>query len=132
MALSILMLMAFKGGEEKKVIVAQGDNNELVDCLVKYRTKWGETCSQCGNSPDTYVAYLKNTCSKKLDVMIGVQEESKMLRLSTFYGIAPNDSVRAYACKGTGKIYKWVREAGDKSYAFPTQKEANDFVNSPK
>ena len=132
-AIPLITLLAFKGGENnKKAEVVKADGDELVDCLVKYKSKWGEACNQCGNSPDTYIVYVKNTCSKKLDVMIGVQEESKMLRLSTFYGVAPNDTIRSYACKGTGKMYKWVRETGDKSVTFPTQKEANDFVNPTK
>lgn len=130
LAIPVMTLVAFKGGEGNKKIESlkpQGET-ELVDCLVKYNSKWGETCSQCGNSPDTYIVYYKNTCSKKLDVMIGVQEENKMLRLSTFYGVNPNDTVRVYACKGTGKAYKWAREAGDKSYSFPTQQQANEAV----
>ena len=128
-AVPTLLLMGFKTGEgdKKSEFVAQ-DGDELTDCLVKYKSKWGETCSQCGNSPDTYTVYVKNTCSKKLDVMIGVQEESKWLRLSTFYGVGANDTLKVYACKGPGKYYKWAREAGDKSMSFPTQQQANDFA----
>lgn len=130
-AMPIVALMAFKGeeGNKKSEPAKQQGEAELVDCLVKYKSKWGERCNQCGNeTADTYIVYYKNTCSKKLDVMIGVQEESKSLRLSTFYGVNANDTIRVYACKGTGKAYKWAREAGDKSYTFPTQKEANDAV----
>ena len=113
-ALPTLAIMAFQSGDE------------LVDCLIKIKSKWGETCAQCGNSPDTYVVYVKNNCTKKLDVMVGVQEESKWWRLSTFYGVNSSDSLRIYACKGTGKWLKWAREAGDKSYTFPTQSEVNE------
>lgn len=126
-AIPTLGLLAFKGGEGGKpatTVVPEGD--ELTDCLVKYKSKWGENCSQCGNSPDTYTVYVKNTCSKKLDVMVGVQEDSKWWRLSTFYGVNANDTLRIYACKGTGKWLRWAREANDKSYTFPTQKQVND------
>jgi len=122
--------MAFKTGEtdKKSITVRQPGENELVDCLVKYKSNWGETCTQCGTaaSPDTYIVYVKNTCSKKLDVMVGVQEESKWWRLSTFYGVNSSDTLRIYACKGTGKWLKWAREANDKSFTFPTQKEVNE------
>ncbi len=103
--------------------VQTGD--ELVDCLVKVKSKFGETCSQCGNSPDTYVVYVKNTCSKKLDVMIGVQESALWWRLATFHGVNSSDTLRVYACTGTGKWLRWAREAGDPSYSFPTQAEVN-------
>lgn len=129
LTLPIAFLTAFKGGEADKKTVAPlvvQDDAELADCLTKYKSKWGEACNQCGNSPDTYVVYLKNTCSKKLDIMIGVQEESKWWRIVTFLGVNANDTLRAYACKGTGKYLKWAREAGDKSYAFPTQTEVNE------
>lgn len=100
--------------------------DELADCLVKVKSKFGETCSQCGNSTDTFVVYVKNKCSKKLDVMVGVQESSNWWRLSTFYGVNSSDTLRVYACKGTGKWLRWAREAGDKSFSFPTQAEVNE------
>ncbi len=130
-AIPMMAMMAFKKGDsDKKAELTKPQKDvELVDCIVKYKSKWGDRCQQCGNdNADTYSVWYKNTCSKKLDVMIGVQEESKSLRLSTFYGINSNDTIRVYACKGTGKAYKWAREAGDKSYSFPTQQEANDAV----
>lgn len=132
LAIPMIALMAFKSGEGDKktepIVIAQDNEDELVDCLVKYKSKWGENnCSQCGlSSPDSYVVYVKNTCSKKIDVMIGVQEESKWWRLSTFYGVNSSDTIRVYACKGTGKWLKWAREANDKSFAFPSQQEVNE------
>ena len=125
-----LLLIGFIYGRTARAIAPRvtGGDNELVDCLVKYRSKWGERCEQCGNSTDTYVIYVKNTCVKKLDVMIGVQEDSKNWRLSTFYGVKQNDTLRLYACKGTGKWLKWAREAGDQNYKFPTQDKINDSI----
>src|ERR1035438_6608935 len=116
-----IALFAFKSGA--KPLQAADD---LTDCLVKVKSRFGETCSLCGNSPDTYVVYIKSSCSKKLDVMIGVQEASQWWRLSTFLGVNSSDSLRAYACKGTGKFLRWAREAGDQSISFPTQAEVNE------
>ena len=120
-----IALFAFKSGA--KPLQAADD---LTDCLVKVKSRFGESCSLCGNSPDTYVVYIKNNCSKKLDIMIGVQEVSesfKWWRLTTFLGVNSSDTLRAYACKGTtGKSLRWAREAGDKSISFPTQAEVNE------
>ncbi len=114
--ISMIVFLAFK----------VQDDNELKNFVIKVKAKWGETCSQCGNSPDTFTVYYKNTSKKKLDIMIGVREESNWWRLATFYGVGTNDTLRCYACKGTGGSLVWAREANDKSYVFPTQKEVND------
>jgi hypothetical protein len=103
------------------------DDNDLKNLVVKAgKGKWGEHCTQCGNSPDTFTVFYKNTATKKLDIMIGVAEESGWWRLSTFYGVAPNDTLKSYSCKGTGRSLIWARAAGDQSYTFPTQKQVND------
>ena len=128
-AIPSLMLVAFKGGEDnKKQAAAQDATTEFADCIVKYRSKWGEgNCSKCTTgTADTYVVYVKNTCDQKLDVVLAVQEESKFWTRYQYFGVAPNDSVRVYACKGTGKFLKWARAAGDNAYPFPTQQEINE------
>ena len=129
-AIPMIMLVAFKGGEETKKQAAkpQEASTEFADCIVKYRSKWGEgNCTKCTTgTADTYVVYVKNTCNQKLDVVLAVQEESKLWNRTQWLGIAPNDTIRVYACKGTGKFLKWARKAGDNGYPFPSQQEINE------
>jgi hypothetical protein len=98
---------------------------EYGDCVEKYRSNWGEDCSQCTNWNDSYVIHLRNTCTESLDVMVCVQESDKTWRRFQHSGMAPKDSLRAYACVGTGKYLSWARKAGDASITFPTMEEVN-------
>lgn len=95
------------------------------DCIEKYRSDWGEDCSQCVNWKDSYVVYLKNSCTETLDVMVCVQEADKTWRKFQHSGMASRDSLRAYACNGTGKYLSWARKAGDENVSFPTIEEVN-------
>lgn len=101
------------------------DMQSYSDCVVKYRSAWGEDCAQCPQWKDSYVVYLKNTCSETIDVMICVQEDDKKWRRFQHTGMAPGDSLRAYACVGTGKYLAWGRRAGDESTVFPSVEEVN-------
>ena len=96
------------------------------DCVVKYRSSWGEDCSQCANWNDSYIVYLRNTCDESIDVMICVQETNKEWRRFQHTSMAPGDSLRAYACVGTGKYLAWGRRAGDESVVFPTIEQVNN------
>lgn len=105
-----------------------GNSNEAqsyTDCVVKYRSGWGEDCAQCATWKDSYVVYLKNTCTESIDVMVCVQESNKEWRRFHHTGMAPGDSLRAYACEGTGKYMAWGRRAGDESVVFPSVEEVN-------
>lgn len=95
------------------------------DCVVKYRSAWGEDCSQCANWNDSYVVYLKNTCDESIDVMVCVQETTKKWKRFQHASMAPGDSLRAYACVGTGKYLAWGRKAGDESVVFPSIEKVN-------
>jgi hypothetical protein len=120
----LIALLAFK---------IKQDENDLKNFVKKVKFKWGETCSQCTNNADTFTVYYVNTSPKNLDIMIGVREETpKSWRLATFYGVSKNDTLRCYACKGTGGSLVWAREAGDKSYAFPTQQEVDSTYTGKK
>lgn len=102
-----------------------GSQTDYADCVNKYRSGWGEDCSQCVNSVDSYVVYLKNTCNEAIDVMVCVQETDKTWKKFQHSKMAPSDSLRAYACVGTGKYLSWARKAGDDSTVFPTLEEVN-------
>ena len=104
---------------------AQLDDMSYTDCIEKYRSVWGEGCSQCPNYNDSYVVYLKNTCEQAIDVMICVQEDSKDWKRYQHTSMASGDSLRAYACVGTGKYLSWARRAGDESVVFPSIDEVN-------
>lgn len=101
------------------------DQKSYTDCVLKYRSAWGEDCSQCASWNDSYVVYLKNTCNESIDVMICVQESSKEWKRFQHSGMAPGDSLRAYACVGTGKYLAWGRRAGDESVVFPSLEQVN-------
>lgn len=101
------------------------DQQSYTDCVVKYRSAWGEDCSQCVKWNDSYVVYLKNTCTESIDVMVCVQESNKEWRRFQHTGMAPGDSLRAYACEGTGKYMAWGRRAGDESVVFPSVEDVN-------
>lgn len=98
---------------------------EYGDCVEKYRSEWGVPCSQCPNYQDSYVVHLKNTCSEAIDVMVCVQEADRTWRKFNHSSVAPRDSMRAYACNGTGKYLSWARKAGDEFTVFPTVEEVN-------
>lgn len=98
---------------------------DYADCVQKYRSGWGENCSQCVNSVDSYVVYLRNSCTEAIDVMVCVQETDKSWKKFQHSKMASLDSLRAYACIGTGKYLSWARKAGDESTVFPSLEEVN-------
>lgn len=101
--------------------------SDLADNVKKYGSAWGQFCKACGDlSSGSYTVKLKNTGTEKLDVKVAVQEENKSWRVFNYNNMNPNDTMIAYACKGTGKYLKWARKAGDASTTFPTDKQIND------
>lgn len=105
---------------------SQSDQTNYSDCVEKYRSAWGEDCSQCVNYNDSYVVYLKNTCEQAIDVMVCVQEETQEWKRFQHTSMASGDSLRAYACVGTGKYLAWARRAGDESVIFPSIEQVNE------
>jgi hypothetical protein len=95
------------------------------ECVDKKRSSWGEECTQCPVYRDSYVVYLQNICQEKLDMQVAVQEEDMTWKVFTFSTVAPNDSVRAYACRGKGKYLAWAKVAGDTNTVFPTKADVN-------
>lgn len=98
---------------------------DYTDCIKKVGSEWGEQCPDCKVYKDSYKVKLKNECTDSVDVMICVQESDKSWKRFMFHAMAPNDSMIAYACSGTGKYLKWAKKAGDKSVSFPTIEEVN-------
>lgn len=104
---------------------AQTEPVNYSECIEKYRSAWGEDCSQCASYTDSYVVYLKNTCNEPIDVMVCVQEETEEWKRFQHSAVLPGDSLRAYACVGTGKYLAWARKAGDENTIFPTLQQVN-------
>lgn len=94
-------------------------------CVKKYDSKWGEECKQCPAFNNSYKVFLRNTCDETIDVKCAVQEVDKRWRTFTHSTMAPNDTMIAYACNGSGKFRYWARKSGDKSVTFPTDNEIN-------
>lgn len=121
----ILITAIFLSGETLDTQDQMPEQHSYSDCVEKYRSGWGEDCSQCATWNDSYVVYLKNICDESIDVMICVQEDSKRWKRFRHSAMAPGDSLRAYACVGTGKYLAWGRRAGDESVVFPSIDEVN-------
>ncbi|MFM7015590.1 MAG: hypothetical protein ACKOX3_04610 [Bacteroidota bacterium] len=101
----------------------QEDN--LAKYVLKYNSEWGKTCLQCMESKGTYRIYLKNTYNDKLDLKVGVQEKDLRWRIFQRLNFAPNDTMVAYACKGTGKYMVWAKLSSDTSTELPTDAVIN-------
>jgi hypothetical protein len=100
---------------------------DLADNIKKYGSAWGAYCKPCGDlSSKSYTVKLRNIGKEKLDVKVAVQESNKSWKVFNYTGMAPNDSMIAYACQGTGKYLKWARKAGDTNTTFPSDKQIND------
>lgn len=113
--ISILSLSFIIGQEEI-------DLNSLVQ---KYNTNWGKPCKDCIYNNDIFHVYLRNTSTENLDILVAVQEKNKTWRCSYNEKVLPNDTIVAFACKGTGKYLKWVRKSGDRELEFPTCDQVN-------
>lgn len=98
-------------------------------CLVKYKSEWSKPCSQCMDVQKSYRVYFRNECMQKLDVKCAAQESDKRWRTFTRLALAPNDTIVAYACKGTGKYLYWVREMNDNTVTLPSDEEINTQYN---
>ncbi len=122
----VLPLMLFINGKPKERI--KPIPTEWADCLEKYKSAWGEPTTRCSGN-DTYKVWLKNNCTESIDVLVCVQEDNKTWRPFSHNGMAPRDSMIAYACKGTGKYLYWARKSGDDTVVFPTVDEINKKYN---
>lgn len=119
-SLLFFLLPTFIYAQEKDT-----STSDYSECLKKTSSMWGEKCLQCMNFDNSYRVNLANICKETLDVKVAVQEYTKRWRTFLRSELAPDDSVSAYACVGTGKYIFWARKAGDKAVMFPTDEEIN-------
>ncbi len=102
------------------------DDKNWNDCLEKYKSEWGQACKGCTYNEDIYKVYFRNICDEKIDVLVSVQEQNGKWNCNYITNLAPEDTIVAHACKGSGKFLVWVKKAGDTEITFPDCKEVND------
>jgi hypothetical protein len=117
-----MVLIAFWAG-------AQGHDRS--DCLVKVSSKWGSVCERCEYYTDgykrdysgTFRIELRNTCREILEVKVAMQEKDGTWRTFPVRALAPDETLDAFACRGSGKYLYWVRKADDTEIVLPSDQE---------
>lgn len=120
--LIVLFLLAFWVG-------AQDQNYS--ECLVKTASRWGAPCDKCESYTEgykrdwtgTYQLDLKNSCRDLIEVKVAVQEKNGTWRTFPVHALAPDESMNAFACQGSGKYIYWARRANDTEIVLPTDRE---------
>jgi hypothetical protein len=115
--LTMFMLLSYSSNAQKNYNT----------CLSRLNTSWGEATEKCTYSKDIFKAEYQNTCNEAVDVAIALQRTDKKWDCFYYENIKPNEKVKVFVCKGTGKSLKWVRKAGDKETTFPTKEEINQM-----
>ena len=93
--------------------------------MKKSTSTWGKPCPECIYNNDIFQYSLRNVGNESVDVLLAIQEKDKSWRCSYHEKVMPNDTILGFACKGTGKVKKWVRRAGDRELEFPTCEQVN-------
>ncbi|MBI5218369.1 MAG: hypothetical protein HY958_05515 [Bacteroidia bacterium] len=96
---------------------------DIRDCLVKVKSTWGDPCPGCTSYRESYKVRFVNDCEVNLDFKIAVQNKNKTLKIFEKENFGPNDSIDVYSCEGTGKVFKYVRKAGDREIELPSNME---------
>ncbi|MEP7264545.1 MAG: hypothetical protein ABI772_08605 [Bacteroidota bacterium] len=110
------------------LLIAQG-GEDVNQCVVKYKSEWGKPCTNCTDYSKSYRAYFRNECYTKLDVKVAAQENDLRWKTYTILGMGPQDTIVAYACKGTGKYMIWPKKSGDTSIELPSDDQINQLYN---
>lgn len=110
------------------IFLAEG-GEDVNHCIVKYKSEWGKPCTNCSDYSKSYRVYFRNECYTKLDVKIAAQETDRRWKTYTFLEVGPNDTIVAYACKGTGKYMVWPKKSGDTAIELPTDEQINEQFN---
>jgi hypothetical protein len=98
---------------------AQSSDEDLFECVSKVESKWGEPCgNRCPIYEDSYTIIYKNNCSTPVDIQIALQNENNVWNVFEKYDMQPGDTIQGCACKGTGKIMRYIRVAGDNEVKF--------------
>jgi len=110
----------------EEYISSMDDQQDWNNCVQKDHSAWGGHCMNYGHSDDMYSVRLVNTCDQMVDLMCCVQRTNGQWHCFYRMDMKKSDTLRAYACIGSGKYLKWVRKAGDINTRFPTREEVNE------
>lgn len=109
---------------------SEGEDPDYYSCVEKYDSKWGANCPDCKFPEQTYSVSLRNNCKDALDIQVAVQNKNKEWQVYYKENFQPNDTITAWACKGTGKYRYWLRKAGDLGTTFYNQYEINSIYKN--
>lgn len=101
------------------------------DCLVKTSSKWGAPCPKCEHYTETYKRdfsgtyqlQLRNVCGDIVEVKVAVQEQNGEWRTFPVRALAPDETIDAFACQGSGKYMYWARRLNDTEILLPSDRE---------
>ncbi|HOP42751.1 MAG: hypothetical protein R2810_05930 [Flavobacteriales bacterium] len=120
--LLLLLTLAFLAGAQ---------DQSYGDCVMKTASRWGAPCEKCesyreGYKRDysgTYQIELKNVCNETIEVKVAVQEDNGTWRTFPVKVLAPEETMDAFACQGSGKYLYWVRRLDDTEIVLPSDQE---------
>lgn len=101
------------------------------DCVVKTASSWGQACEPCQyytadlkrDHSGAFSVELRNTCNDLLEVKVAMQEQGGTWRIFPTRVLAGDESLKAFACKGTGKYMYWARRVNDTELVIPTDQQ---------
>jgi hypothetical protein len=104
---------------------------DVADCVVKVASEWGTACDKCEVYKDgykrdhsgTYQVLLSNDCDELIEVKVAMQEQNGQWRTFPLRALAPQETMKAYACMGTGRYMYWARRVNDTEIVIPSDQE---------
>lgn len=110
---------------------AGAQDRDHADCLVKTSSQWGDVCDKCEYYTDgykrdysgTFQVELRNTCREIIELKVAMQEKDGNWRTFPVKALGPEESFKAFACKGSGKYLYWARRVDDAEIILPSDQE---------
>jgi hypothetical protein len=123
------LLLAFLLFASSQWMLAQ--HRDVADCVVKVASEWGAECEKCEVYKDgykrdhsgTYQVLLSNDCSELVEVKVAMQEHNGQWRTFPLKVLAPEETMKTYACTGTGRYMYWARRVNDTEIVIPSDQE---------
>jgi hypothetical protein len=106
-------------------------HRDVADCVVKVASEWGAECDKCEVYKDgykrdhsgTYQVLLSNDCTELIEVKVAMQEHNGQWRTFPIKVLAPQETMKTYACAGTGRYMYWARRVNDTEIVIPSDQE---------
>lgn len=110
---------------------ALAQDQSYAECVKKEKSTWGQPCPKCESYTEVYKrdysgVYqidLKNVCKEAVEVKVAMQESNGRWRTFPIKALAPEESMTAFACNGTGKYLYWVRRLNDTEIILPSDRQ---------